>query len=185
MALLKTADIVVDCQFDFITNGPLAVPGTDGKWITNILTRILATQEVRHPIIATMDWHPPEHKSFRKSGGLWPKHCVKDTEGAGLIFSEGLVNEVITKGTVTNAESYSAFQNELGDQTGLDAVLKKLGVNEVIIYGLATDYCVKATALDAIKYGYSTFVALYLCRGVSLKSTRLAIEEMITAGIKL
>ncbi|MBP1624084.1 MAG: nicotinamidase-like amidase, partial [Acidobacteria bacterium] len=114
---------------------------------------------------------------------LWPPHCVQGTANAALLLDEGLFVAVVQKGKDKRFDSYSGFQDDGGNATDLDRVLKKPGVTDLIIYGLATDYCVRATALHALEAGYSVTVIEDLSRGISPESTREAVEQMVQRGV--
>jgi len=193
--------IVVDLQGDFTTlkKGSLAVAGTDQSYLDKV---IAATEDLRrkgHPIFATQDWHPADHVSFYTSHRgrkafdvidvagrkqvLWPPHCVQETENAKVLLDDKMFVAVVQKGKDRQYDSYSGFQDDGGAPTELNPLLKKLGIQELIIYGLATDYCVKATALDAVKAGYEVTVIEGLSRGVAPDTTASALDEMKQAGV--
>ena len=199
----NTGVIVVDVQADFteFKSGSLAVPGTDEKYI-NAVQR--STQRFLHQglrIYFTQDWHPTDHVSFYTSnpdteplqiieiGGraqvMWPPHCVQGTSGAEIVVSVGADAKTVRKGTDLRFDSYSGFADDGGHKTGLDRVLRKDGIRKLIIYGLATDYCVKATVLDALEAGYQVELVLDLCRGVSPDTTESGIQEMEAKGAKI
>ena len=172
----KTALIIVDVQNDFCPGGALAVSrGDEVVPVINSLTESGKFDE----IIVTQDWHSENHCSFEK----WPKHCVKETAGAKLHpdLKIGPDCVFIKKGTEPDKEAYSGFEG-----TRLKVILEEAGIERVFVCGLATDYCVKATAMDAIKAGFETFVVLDACRGVELQKGDIekAIEEMKKVGIK-
>jgi nicotinamidase/pyrazinamidase len=193
--------VVTDIQNDFLPGGALAVP--DGDAIIPIVNRLQAAFPL---VVATQDWHPAHHGSFaanhpgRKAyeqidlhglpQTLWPIHCVENTPGAAL--AEGLKKERIAKifhkGTDARIDSYSAlFDNGHRKSTGLGEWLKEQGVTDVFVCGLATDYCVKFTALDAVKSGFKTHVIEDASRGINLQpdDVKNAIEEMKRAGVKV
>jgi nicotinamidase/pyrazinamidase len=196
-----TALILVDIQNDFVPGGALAVPEVDR--IVPICNRLMDRFEL---IVATQDWHPRDHGSFaanhpgRKVGDvidrnglrqiLWPVHCVQNTPGAA--FVPGLqmqrVKRIFQKGTDAAIDSYSGFfDNGHRKATGLEKYLKDQRVTDVYVAGLATDYCVKFTALDAVKLGFRTHLIVDACRGVNLKPGDVdqAIEEMRNAGVEV
>jgi nicotinamidase/pyrazinamidase len=175
--------ILVDLQDDFLPGGPLAVPA--GDEVIPIANRLQPQFDL---VVATQDWHPPDHGSFaashpgRKPGEvvelngleqiLWPVHCIRNTPGAR--FAAGLdlgrLNGVFPKGTNPGIDSYSGFyDNGHRKATGLGDFLKQMGVTNAYVLGLATDYCVKFTALDAAGLGFRTFVIEDACRGVELQ----------------
>jgi nicotinamidase/pyrazinamidase len=191
--------ILVDIQNDFIPGGALAVPGGD-----QIIPTVNRLQRLFDVVVATRDWHPPDHGSFaanhpgKKPGDviqldglsqvLWPVHCVQNTVGAALAPSldTPLIAEIIDKGTDPGIDSYSGFfDNGHRKATGLGDFLAKRRVREVYVAGLATDYCVKFTALDAVRLGYKTHVIEDACRGVDLKpgDVTRALEELKLAGV--
>jgi nicotinamidase/pyrazinamidase len=199
----KTGVIVVDLQGDFTTwkKGALAVEGTDRAYVEQVRQ---ATESLRRkgcPIFATQDWHPADHISFftshpgrkpfevieaaGKKQVLWPPHCVQETENAELLLDERVLDAVVKKGRDRKYDSYSGFQDDGGAETELDRRLKSAGVGDLIVYGLATDYCVKATALDAVKAGYRVTVIEGLSKGVAPDTTRAALEEMARQGVAL
>lgn len=195
--------ILVDLQNDFVPGGALAV--RDGDAVIPIANQLQQSGQF-DVVVATQDWHPPDHGSFaanhpgRKPGELiqlnglaqvlWPVHCVQNTRSATLV--DGLatagIDRVFTKGTDPAIDSYSGFfDNGHRRATGLGDFLKIRGVTDVYILGLATDYCVKFTALDARKLGFSAYLIKDGCRGVELKpgDVERAIEEMKAAGVTI
>ena len=140
--------IIVDFQNDFTPGGALAVP--DGDQISQRINELAAMSEY-DLVVATRDWHPPDHGSFERHGGPWPPHCVAGTPGAELhpALARECIDVVIDKGQDRDTEGYSAF-----DGTHLERILRDRGIDEVTICGLATDYCVKNTALDARRTGF-------------------------------
>lgn len=191
--------VLVDIQNDFVPGGALAVPRGD-----EVVAVAQAVQKKFELVIATQDWHPAGHGSFaashsgRKPGEvielhglqqiLWPMHCVQNSSGAE--FVKGIesipVARVFQKGTDPAIDSYSGFfDNGHRKATGLGDFLKSRKVDEVYVMGLATDYCVKFTALDARAQGFKTFLIEDGCRGVELKAGDCgrAIEEMKKAGV--
>ena len=190
--------IVVDVQEDFMPGGPLAA--RNGR---EVVPAINALMDEFDYIVATQDWHPPDHGSFAvnhpghkpgeviKLGGLdqilWPPHCVQDTPGAK--FAEGLrkdrFDEVFKKGSDPRIDSYSGFyDNGHVRSTGLTEHLQSKGIDEVSLCGVATDYCVKFTTLDALRDGFKTHLHIDACRGVEANpgDMEAAIQEMRKAG---
>ena len=181
--LSHSALILVDIQNDFLPGGALAV--LEGDRILDAVNA-LATRPFR-AVIATQDWHPRNHCSFTAQGGPWPPHCVAGTHGAD--FPEALtpapVTHIIRKGVLQNRDSYSGFlDNDRATSTGLDGLLRGLGVEHVVICGLALDYCVAATALDARDYGYRTDVVPEACRGIAADPGS-ALEKLEKQGVLL
>jgi nicotinamidase/pyrazinamidase len=192
--------ILVDIQNDFCPGGSLAVP--DGDAIVPLLNRL---QEEFELVVATQDWHPRGHGSFASSHGkpayetveirgapqtLWPDHCVQGSRGAELVagLDRTRIARVFPKGTDPEIDSYSGFLDaDHRNATGMADYLRGQGVDEVAIAGLATDYCVKYTALDAVKLGFRAAVIADACRGVNLKAgdSEAALNEMRSAGVKI
>ncbi len=192
--------IIVDMQNDFCPGGALAVK--EGDRIVPVINKLQAKFDL---VVATQDWHPAEHKSFAgnngkkigemiKLGGLdqimWPDHCVQHSHGAALVagLDQSRINKIFQKGTDPDIDSYSGFfDNGHLKATGLGSFLKHKEVNEVYVVGLATDYCVKFTALDAVGLGFKTFLIQDACRGVNLKpeDTAVAVEQMRSKGVKV
>jgi len=192
--------ILVDLQNDFVPGG--AVPVPEGDAIVPICNSLQQSFDL---VVATQDWHPADHGSFaanhpgHKAGEvieldglkqlLWQVHCVQDTPGAAFVPALDLsrIDRVFQKGTDPRIDSYSGFfDNGHRKATGLGDYLKAKGATDVYIAGLATDYCVKFTALDARALGLQTHVIEDACRGAELKrgDVAAAIEEMKRAGVK-
>lgn len=191
--------ILVDLQYDFVPGGALAVPQGD-----EVIAVANAIQSKFDLVVATQDWHPANHGSFaanhpgKKVGDvidlnglpqiLWPVHCVQNSPGAALLSSlnTSRVARVFRKGTDPQIDSYSGFfDNGHRKATGLGDYLSKQRVSAVYVMGLATDYCVKFTALDSLGLGFETYLIEDGCRGVNLKPTDAAdaIEAMKKAGV--
>jgi nicotinamidase/pyrazinamidase len=182
MADKKKALIVVDVQNDFCPGGALAV--AEGDQVVAPLNRLIDEFLKRgEPVFKSRDWHPAKTKHFADYGGTWPVHCVQNTKGAE--FHPQLLDDIhirtISKG-LGDEDSYSAF-----DGTDLALQLRRLGVEEVWIGGLATDYCVKNTVLDALKEGFKVKALEAAMRAVDLKpgDGERAIEEMRAAGAEI
>lgn len=145
--------VIVDVQNDFVS-GSLAVPD-GGEVVEPLNAWIEAFEHEGLVIVATRDWHPPNHCSFQEQGGRWPPHCIARTKGAAFVSGLKLPwgTWLVSKATAPEREAYSGFEG-----TDLDARLKRLGAKRLFIGGLATDYCVLRTVLDAIPRGYETFV---------------------------
>lgn len=189
--------LLIDLQNDFLAGGALSVP--DGDSVIEVANR--AIEQAEH-VVATQDWHPPDHGSFASQHGVgvgqfvqldglpqiaWPDHCVQGTPGADLAANlhSKKIDHVAKKGTSRMIDSYSGFfDNGHRQATGLDEYLRSVGVTSLLVMGLATDYCVKFTVLDALKLGYPTRVLLEGCRGVNLSEgdVAAAIAEMRQAG---
>jgi nicotinamidase/pyrazinamidase len=192
--------LIIDMQNDFCPGGALAVPEGD-----RIIPLVNDLQKKFDLVVATQDWHPANHGSFaanhpgRKPGEaielaglrqiLWPVHCVQGTPGAELHpeLERPAIERVFRKGEDLSVDSYSGFfDNDHRHATGLGEYLKDRGVASVYLCGLATDYCVKCTALDAVQLGFETFLIEEACRGVNLKpgDVERAIEEMAANGVR-
>jgi len=157
--------LIVDVQRDFLPGGSLAVPAGDA--VVPVLNRyIAAARRARLPVLASRDWHPGNHCSFRARGGPWPEHCVAGTPGAE--FAPGLElppdTVVISKATGEDADAYSAFAG-----TGLAGRLRGLGVKRLLVGGLATDYCVLNTVRDARTEGFEVLLLADAIRAVNVK----------------
>jgi nicotinamidase/pyrazinamidase len=198
---VKIGVIVVDIQGDFtkLKNGSLAVEGTDGAYINAIEENTRKLKGAGFPIYATQDWHPKNHTSFfishrgkkafdiiklhGKDQVLWPPHCVQNTSGAEILLDKKIFKAVVKMGMDPQYDSYSGFQDDGGKKTNMEKLLKQEKINKVVIYGLATDYCVRATALDAVAAGYKVIMIKNLSRGVAPDTSQKAIEEMKAKGI--
>lgn len=193
--------VIVDVQNDFCPGG--ALPVQEGDRVVPVINRLLDRFD---RVVATQDWHPPGHLSFaanhpgRTPGEvillagleqvLWPVHCVQDTPGAEFHPDLDLsrIQAVFRKGVDPEVDSYSGFfDNGRRRSTGLEEYLRREGVEEVYIGGLATDYCVRWTALDAVRLGFRTWVIEDACRGVELRpgDTAAALAEMAQTGVQI
>jgi len=183
----KTAFLGIDLQNDFGNpKGSLYVKG--GEELIDVFYLNIVDILNSNLVFWTRDYHPIKHCSFKDNGGTWPTHCVQGSWGSKIMDSLGLVNddEFIHKGTRIDIDSYSAFfDNERKNETELNQILKMYEVDKVLIMGLATDYCVKFTALDAASLGYKTFVYLPGCRGVNINPNDAddAVKAMENAGV--
>lgn len=180
---LEEADalLVVDVQNDFCPGGALPIAG--GDLVVPVLNNwIAAARTASRPVIASRDWHPLRHPSFESEGGPWPRHCVQDTKGAGFRSDLALPADavVVTKGTRFDKDQNSAF-----DETGLAALLTKLGIRRVFVGGLALDVCVRATALDAIAAGLTVMLIEDGTRAVDEAAGKAAFDELQAAGATL
>ncbi|NRB18724.1 MAG: bifunctional nicotinamidase/pyrazinamidase [Rhodobacteraceae bacterium] len=196
---MTNALIIIDVQNDFCPGGALAVPGGD-----EILPAINAMMADFDAVILTQDWHPKGHSSFASSQDgkapfdttsmaygpqvLWPDHCVQGTAGAE--FHSDLQTHadlIIRKGYRPHIDSYSAFfENDQTTPTGLQGYLNERGIKELTIVGLATDFCVAFSALDAVRLGFKVRVELAACRAIDMDgSLNTALENMKNAGVTL
>ena len=197
----KTAAIVVDMQGDFSTwkKGSLAVNGTDEAFFKKVEEAAKELSKEGFLIFATQDWHPADHISFytqhkgkkpfelidigERKQVLWPPHCIQGTENARIMVDNNLLFATVKKGKDTRYDSYSGFQDDGGAETEMFKILKRNMVSKVVVFGIATDYCVKATAMDALKRGFKVIVVEDLSKGVAPDTTKAAIEEMKAKGI--
>jgi nicotinamidase/pyrazinamidase len=175
--------IVVDVQNDFLPGGTLAVP--EGDVVIPVLNGWIARfQALALPIVATRDWHPVDHCSFAEQGGPWPPHCIAGTEGAAFHPDLDLPPDavIVSKATDTGRDAYSGFQGtELGER------LRAMGVTRLFIGGLATDYCVRETVLDARKAGFDVVVLEDAVRAVEVQpgDGARALAAMRAAGAEI
>jgi nicotinamidase/pyrazinamidase len=176
---MSRALVIVDFQNDFTPpDGALAVP--DGDAIADRVNELARSGEF-DLVVATRDWHPPDHGSFAERGGPWPVHCVADTPGAQLHpgLDASRVDVIVDKGQDPDTEGYSGFEG-----TRLEELLREHGIDEVTVVGLATDYCVKNTALDALRAGLQVTVDTDAIRGVEVQpgDSERALDELREAG---
>ncbi len=174
--------LITDIQNDFLPGGALPVAGGD-KIIPVVNGYIAHFQYAKAHIIASRDWHPANHVSFKNQGGLWPEHCVQGTQGAKFSPNMKLPKHtiVISKAIDPAHEAYSAF-----DTTNLDVELQRLGIKRLFVAGLATDYCVVNTVLDARNLGFETFVLIDATLGINVNPGDVdrAVEAMAKSGAK-
>jgi nicotinamidase/pyrazinamidase len=197
----KIGVIVVDVQGDFTLwkSGSLAVPGSDEAYVKKVEEVTRCLKRAGFLIFGSQDWHPMEHISFytnhpgkkpfetiqidNRTQVLWPPHCVQGTENARVLPDNNLFLAIVKKGQDPRFDSYSAFQDDGGRKTEMDRILKRNEIGVVVVYGIATDYCVKATALDALANGYKVIVIEDLCMGVAPDTSAKALEEMKEKGV--
>ena len=183
----KKALLIVDVQNDFCPGGALGIPQGD-KIIPAINKYTKAFSSKKLPIFVTRDWHPVRTKHFKDFGGVWPVHCIQNTLGSAfhskLKLPKGAI--FLYKGMDPEKDSYSAFQAQELNGTGFAHLLKLLKVNELYICGLATDYCVRFSTLDALKHGVKVKILIDAIKGVDLKKgdSQKAIKEMTRKGAK-
>lgn len=200
----KRALLLVDLQNDFCAGGALAV--ADGDSTIDVANVLIAEAKTRgEPVVASQDWHPANHGSFASQHGVepysqgtldglaqtfWPDHCVQNSEGAAFhpLLAHNAIDALFHKGESVNIDSYSAFfDNGHRQKTGLDAWLREQAIDELTVLGLATDYCVKFTVLDALQLGYAVNVITDGCRGVNIQpqDSAHAFMEMAAEGATL
>lgn len=185
----RPALIVVDVQNDFCPGGALAVSGGD-QVVPELNRWIQYFKERNFPIAYTQDWHPENHCSFRENGGPWPPHCVQGTRGAEFHPDLTVDGAIFKKGFQPDKEAYSGFEGTLdGDPKGanLGDWLRKLAVTQVYVGGLATDYCVKATVLDALEEGFRVAVIRNGIRAVDVNpgDGEKALRQMVDGGARV
>ena len=196
---MDAALLIIDVQNDFCPAGKLAVP--EGDQIIKPINALLSLFEY---VVQTQDWHPSDHLSFASnhvgkkayetidmSYGeqvLWPDHCVQNSKGAEFHPDLDTTKStlIVRKGFRRNIDSYSAFtENDRKTTTGLHGFLRSVGISRLFLTGLATDFCVKWSALDAINYGFETYLITDAVRGINLNnSVEFAMQEMKDAGVK-
>ena len=180
--------ILVDVQNDFCPGGALAVPGGD-RVVPPLNREIERFVRAGRPVLASRDWHPAETTHFQSGGGPWPPHCVQGESGARFHPDLRLPRDaiVVSKGTGPREDAYSAFQARDEQGRGLPEILRRRGVRHLVVGGLATDYCVRATVLDALRQGFQVTVLEDAIRGVDLQpgDSERARGEMRDAGARL
>jgi nicotinamidase/pyrazinamidase len=170
--------IIVDFQNDFTPGGALAVD--EGDTIAGRIDELARSGDYEF-IVATRDWHPPDHGSFAAQGGPWPEHCVQGSPGAELhpALDRALIDAVVDAGQEPDLEGYSGFE-----ETDLEELLREHNIDEVMVVGLATDYCVKHTALDALRKGFGVTIDSSAVRPVEVQpgDGERALDEVRAAG---
>jgi nicotinamidase/pyrazinamidase len=192
--------IVGDIQGDFTEwkEGSLAVPNSGHDYVKKAEEATQVLHDAGFPIFGVQDWHPRDHISFYtnhpgkkpletieidgRTQVLWPPHCVQGTENARILVDNNLFLAVVQKGRDKQYDSYSAFQDDGGHKTEMEAILRHNGIEKIVLYGIATDYCVRATVMDAIQAGFQVMVIEELCRGVAPDTSEQALKEMKGAG---
>ncbi len=199
----QTGVIVVDLQGDFtlFKNGSLAVEGTDKRYIETVIDATRQFKNNGYTLFATQDFHPEDHISFYTSHAnkapydiiqiagrdqvLWPPHCIQGSENARVLIDNTLFTAIVQKGMDPRYDSYSGFFDDGGSATGLAECLSRHHIDTLVIYGLATDYCVRATVMDAVKSGFKVILVEGLCRGVAPDTSTSALADMRSAGIEI
>ena len=178
---MARALLIIDFQNDFTAGGALAVP--DGDAIAGRVNELIDSGDF-DLIVATRDWHPPNHGSFEAQGGPWPPHCVQGTHGSELhpSLDRSKIDAVVDAGYEPWLEGYSGFE-----ETDLAKVLREHDVDEVTVVGLATDYCVRQTGLDALREGFRVTVDRAGVRGIDVQEgdSERALDELRSAGATL
>jgi nicotinamidase/pyrazinamidase len=199
----KTGVMVVDIQGDFTQwkAGSLAVPDSGADFIAKVgeVTRFMHAAGL--PIFGSQDWHPSDHISFYTSHPgkkpfdiieldgrqqvLWPPHCVQGTESAKILIDNNLFRAVVQKGKDRRYDSYSVFEDDGGHRTEMESMLRQNGIERFVLYGIATDYCVRASSIDALRAGFEVTVIQELCRGVAPDTSQAAWKEMKKKGVNI
>jgi nicotinamidase/pyrazinamidase len=176
---MTDALLIIDFQNDFTPGGALAVP--EGDEIADPVKKLAGRYDV---VVATRDWHPPDHSSFEEQGGPWPVHCVAGTPGADFhpAMKDIELDAVADVGRERDDQGYSGFE-----KSDLAEILRERGVDRVAVCGLATDYCVRASAIDACREGFDVTVVSDAIRGVEVEpgDSERAIEDMKAAGARM
>ena len=179
--------LIVDVQKDFCSGGALAVQ--NGDRVVPVLNRTLAQLGLAGLIYASRDWHPPVTVHFKEHGGVWPVHCVAGTDGARFHPDLQLPPEtiIVTKGETPSTHGYSAFEGTTPSGETLLEDVRRRGLTHLVVGGLATDYCVRQSVLDALKAGFEVAILTDAIAGVDLQpgDSARAIEEMTEAGALL
>lgn len=199
----KNGVIVVDIQGDFTEwkHGSLAVPDTGERYVRQAERETIRLKDMGFLVFGSQDWHPPEHMSFAgnhagkkpmdvitvdgRTQTLWPEHCVQGTENARVLIENNLFLAIVRKGQDPLFDSYSAFRDDGGRETEMENALIAHNVGPLVVFGLATDYCVKATALDALLRGHQVIIVETLCRGIGFASSIAAFETMKEKGARM
>jgi nicotinamidase/pyrazinamidase len=200
----KNGLIVVDIQGDFTEwkHGSLAVPGTGEEYVRRAEHETIRLRDMGFLPFGSQDWHPSNHTSFAANHSgknpmdvittvdgrtqvLWPAHCVQGTENARVLIDNRLFLAIVRKGQDHRFDSYSAFRDDGGRETEMENVLIANDVGPLVIFGLATDYCVKATAFDALLRGHEVIIVKTLCRGIESASSVAAFETLKEKGARM
>jgi nicotinamidase/pyrazinamidase len=185
--MVKSALIIVDVQKDFVRGGALPVP--DGDSVVPVINQYIGLfKEEGLPVYATRDWHPAVSDHFKEYGGQWPPHCIQGTRGAEFHSDLRLPSdtEVVSAGVGRTDQGYSGFEGHNEEGEGLSGSLRERGVMGLYIGGLATYYCVRATALDALAEGFDVTLLIDAIRGIDVEpgDSQAAVEQMVTAGAR-
>lgn len=201
----------MQADFTQFGHGSLAVPKSDFTYIEKVRNATWILKEKEFETFATQDWHPTNHISFYtthpgyKSGSklplvdakdlpildeyrqqkfqdLWPPHCVQGSKGSEILIPAYSLDHIVQKGANPKFDSYSGFRDDGGHETLLSSLLREFEVTELVIYGIAIDYCVKATVLDALRKNYKVSIIADLCRGVTVEGSKTALTEMERNG---
>ena len=180
----QAALILVDIQTDFCSGGALAV--SLGDEVVEVVNQLMPHFPL---VVATQDWHPPNHISFQEQGGIWTPHCIQNTPGAELHYGidRQKIDSHFRKAFTPEVDAYSGFEGINHQGKSLHQALKEQGISTIFITGLATDYCVKATTLDALKHGYEVCVVTDAVRAVNVNEGdgEKALMEMHEQGARL
>jgi nicotinamidase/pyrazinamidase len=190
-----TGVLLVDIQRDFTEGGSLAVPNAGTEYVDAAADVTQKLRAMGYKIYASQDFHPANHTSFasnnpgknvfesREDGQvMWPAHCVQGTPGADILIPSNDIDDVTPKGTNPDFDSYSALEDKGGKKTGLYEKLKNNNIKTLVAFGLATDYCVRDSVVDAQKYEFKVYVAADLCLGIDPEGSKKALRAMQDAG---
>jgi len=183
-----SALLVIDVQNDFCPGGTLAVP--EGDRVVPVINRCIDLfSRSGLPVIASRDWHPPQTSHFREFGGSWPPHCVQESIGAAFHPDLHLPVDavIVSKGMDRSSDDYSAFKAADSHGLALARLLEGLGISHLYVAGLATDYCVRESVLEALRLGFSVTVISDGIRGVDLEQgdSERAVADMVSAGAEM
>lgn len=182
----KKALVVVDIQNDFCPGGALGVQ--EGDQIIPVLNQYVALF-LKHqiPVFVSRDWHPKETKHFKQAGGPWPPHCIQGTDGAAFHpdFRIPAETTILSKGTDPDADGYSVFEAHDSKHKSFNELLQAKDIDELYIGGIATDYCVRTTSLDALENSYKVNILTDAIKGVAHEDSKRAIEEIVARNGKL
>ena len=178
-----TALLIEDPQNDFCPGGTLAVPEADQIMpVLNQYIRLFSEKNL--PILVSRDWHPQDSMHFKAFGGLWPPHCVQDTEGAAFHPDLEIPDEaiILSKGMKREEDGYSTFDAVDHQDTPFSNLIASVGVKMLYVGGIATDYCVRASVLDALRFGFNVGLLVDAIKGVAPDTAREALDEMKSQG---
>jgi len=183
---VNKALFVVDLQNDFCPGGALGVPEGD-QIIPNINNYVNLFLKKNFPVFVSRDWHPKNTKHFKEAGGPWPAHCIQDTEGAKFHPDFHLPKNatIMSKGTNPDLDGYSVFEARDPQNRSLIEILNSIGIDELYIAGIATDYCVKMTSLDALDNGFVVNVLTDAIKGVDKNDSEISLKEIVSKNGKL
>ena len=178
--------LVVDLQNDFCPGGALGVPEGD-QIIPKVNNYVKLFLKKKFPVFVSRDWHPKDTKHFKQAGGPWPPHCIQNTEGSKFHPDFDIPKDaiILSKGTNPALDGYSVFEaRDLKNRSFIE-ILNSMGIDEIYIAGIATDYCIKMTSIDALKEGFVVHVLTDAIKGVDKNDSELSIKEIVSKNGKL